>query len=671
MNKLLKYVPLHLLLCLTLGILSQYYYKIWVFGFLPIFLLLSVLGIILLFITHRKVFTLLTFLLFFILGVSAVFVNNSKNYNNNYELFSSTNSRVTLRIVSVLKPSLYHKKYIAEVIQVRQTKTRGRILLNLEKDSTQSLLHVDDVIVATQNFSKLRPPLNPKQFNYKKYLAKQGIYEQVFITSKQYIAQEKQFTSLVGVSEKVRNNIQKALKRYHFKNDEFAVINALLLGQRQDVSKGLLADYANAGAIHILAVSGLHVGIVLLILSILLKPLLLLRKGKYIKVVILILLLWMFAFIAGLSASVVRAVTMFTFVAFGQIFLRKNNVFFSLISSLLLLLICKPMFLFDVGFQLSYLAVFGIVWVQPKLYKVYKPKFYVDKKIWELITVSIGAQIGILPLSIYYFQQFPGLFILANLVIIPFLGAILIGGILIIGLALLNILPQFLASIYANVISVMNAFVSWISKQESFLFKELTLSLVMMLACYFFIFSVVYFLMKRKSNRFIVVLVSILILQGLYLLEQKKAKETNAFIVFHKTRNSIIGKRFAKNLYVQHQLDSINSNDIYALKQYRIKENLNVFTTHFNNSIRLKEKHILVVDSLGVYNIDGMQNPIVVLQYAPKINLQRLIKKIKPSVIIADGSNFKSYVNGWERICLRNKIPFHYTGQKGAFVLKD
>jgi competence protein ComEC len=211
----------------------------------------------------------------------------------------------------------------------------------------------------------------------------------------------------------------------------------------------------------------------------------------------------MFAFVAGLSASVVRAVTMFTFLAIGLSFQRKNVVEFSLIASMFFLLIIKPMFLFDVGFQLSYLAVFGIIWVQPTLYKFWTPKLKIVNKFWQLFTVSIAAQAGILPLSLFYFHQFPGLFIASNLVVIPFLGAILIGGIVIILLSLINLLPQFLATIYGFVIAKMNNFVSWISDQEQFLFKDLSVSFLMMIASYLGIIFLVSFLMHRSSKKII------------------------------------------------------------------------------------------------------------------------------------------------------------------------
>ena len=344
------------------------------------------------------------------------------------------------------------------------------------------------------------PPLNPHQFNYKSYLAKQGIHHQIFTEKNQLLRLNSNGNTLFGRSAKFRALLQESLQKYAFKKKELAVINALILGQRQEISIELLRDYQRAGAIHILAVSGLHVGIILLILSFVLNPLERIKYGKFLKTFSLIFLLWVFAFIAGLSASVVRAVTMFTFIAIGMLFRRKNVVEFSLISSMFLLLLIKPMFLFDVGFQLSYLAVFGIVYMQPKMYSLWKPTVRIFDFFWKLCTVSLAAQIAVLPLSIFYFHQFPALFLVSNLVIVPFLGILFIGGILVILMSILNVLPQFIADFYGMIISCMNAFVSWISDREDFLFEEVSMSFTAMLCWYVLIFFGMYYFIVRSSK---------------------------------------------------------------------------------------------------------------------------------------------------------------------------
>lgn len=671
MKRLLNYKPLHFVVLGILGICSQFFTQFWDFNFLHTFLFLGILTILVYLIKNKVLRTFTSFILFFFIGVSSVFINDDRNYNSFYEQYFKENSTVVLQIHKVLKPGNYYQKYEAKIIKVDNYKTKGTILLNIKKDSISTLLTVDNRLIVKPSLKELIPPLNPHQFNYKSYLAKQGIHHQLFIENNQILKLDSKATTLFGLSSKLRNVIQESLKRYHFKDNELAVINALLLGQRQDISKELISDYQRAGAIHILAVSGLHVGVILLILSFIFKPLERIKYGKFLKTLIIVLLLWMFAFVAGLSASVVRAVTMFTFLAIGMSFRRKNVVEFSFISSMFFLLLIKPMFLFDVGFQLSYLAVFGILWTQPKIYSIWKPRFKIIDFFWQLFTVSMAAQIGILPLSIYYFQQFPGLFLASNLVIIPFLGAILIGGVLVIITSLLNILPQFIADFYGVIISLMNAFVSWISKQEEFLFKELSISFMAMLSWYVFIFLGVVFLMKKSSKRLLYFLASILLIQSLFLVESYQDTSKKEFIVFHKSRFSLIGNRVGEELFLQHNLDSLQLVKENSIKSYKTTEGiLSITETNFKNYIQHQNKNILLIDSLGVYNVSMLKSPIVILQYSPKINLSRLIKTIKPLQIIADGSNYKSDVIRWEKICLGYEIPFQYTGQKGAFIIK-
>jgi len=671
MKKIREYLPLHFTVLLILGIVIQFYTQFWCYGFTSLLILVASILLLLSIFKNRVVTTILSFGIFFFVGVSSVYFNNDRNYNNYYKKYLVKNSLVTFKVSKVLKPSIYNDKYEVEVVKIDSKSTIGNILLNVKKDSANSSLKVDELIISKAVFKELMSPLNPYQFNYKSYLAKQGMYQQLFVDSDEYKSLGYGNSSLKGLAARCRTKIQKSLLKYNFKNDELGVINALLLGQRQDISKELTTDYQKAGAIHILAVSGLHVGVILLILSFLFKPIERLKNGAFLKAFLIVLVLWAFAFIAGLSASVVRAVTMFTFLAIGLSFHKKNVVFFSLISSLFFLLIAKPMFLFDVGFQLSYLAVFGIIWIQPKLYAVWKPKFKMVDFFWQLFTVSIAAQVGVLALSIYYFQQFPTLFLLSNLVIVPCLMYILIGGVLVFLLALLNLLPQFFADIYGSVISLMNGFVSWISMQEQFLLKEISISLIMMVSIYVFIFSGVQFLIHRKAKKLLYFVLAIFILQIIFLYELKENNDQKELIIFHKSRKSVIGERIGKRLFLQHNLDTLNFKNDYSLKSYRISGKIEqIHQATFNNFINFQNKNILIVDSLGVYKIKGLVKPIVVLQNSPKINLLRLLQHLDPIQIVADGSNYRSDINRWEIICAKQDVPFHYTGDKGAFILK-
>lgn len=670
MRKLLYFLPFHFTLCLILGICIQYFFKIWIFGFQNILVIhLLFLGM-LFFLHHKKAVTFLCSLYFFLAGVFLVFVNDDVNYSNYYRHFLQDHSTVVVKIDKVLKSSSYHDKYQAKIIQVDTIKTRGVVLLNITKDSLLSTFKVDELVLTNVPLQKINTPLNPNQFNYKEYLKKQGIHQQMYLEKHQFKRLGFGSITLNGVSEQFRDFVKISLDKQHFSNDELAVMNALLLGQRNEISKELLNDYSKAGAIHILAVSGLHVGIILMLLQTLFKFFERFKHGKIVKTLLIIFILWMFAFVAGLSASVVRAVTMFTFLAIGQHLGSKRIILFSLFSSMCFLLIFKPLFLFDVGFQLSYLAVLGIITIQSKLYKVILFKNYFLNKIWQLTSVSMAAQVGVLPLSLFYFHQFPGLFFLSNIVIIPFLGVILMAGIAVIFLSVLEILPPFFAVVYELIIRFMNSFVNWISNQEAFLFKDISLSFWLMLASYICLFFVVRFLLHQTAKKLLLVLISFVFFQGVFLWERTQTHQKKEFIVFHKSKNTVLGFRDKSKFNVIHNSDSLQAiNSI--IESYKIGENVKESYKKLNSTFFIEQnQQILMIDSLGIYQLKNLTNPIVILQNSPKINIERMIKTLQPKQIIADGSNYTSYVNRWGIACENLQVPFHYTGEKGAFVLK-
>ena len=447
-------------------------------------------------------------------------------------------------------------------------------------------------------------------------------------------------------------------------------MNALLLGQRQDISKELTANYSKAGAVHILAISGLHVGIILVLLSFVLRPLESLKRGKLIKLVLIISFLWFFAVLAGMSASVTRAVTMFSALALGQFFNKKNAVEQSLVFSMFVIVLWKPLFLFDIGFQLSYLAVFGIIWVQPLVYNVWTPKLYIVAKGWQLFTVSLAAQIGVLPLSLFYFHQFPGLFFVSNLLIIPFLGFILGAGIIVVVLSYYSVLPTFMVTIYGSIISLLNKTVIFIAKQETFLFSDISFSVIKMFFLYLIIIACFQFIQKRNTKRCIFFLSLVLVYQSVSFYEKYKTEITNQFIVFHKSRNSIVGKRIGARLEVYHNMDTLIHNQ-NVLKNYTVGERIkDVNYNEISNFLQIDHQVVLFIDANGNYDIKGLQQPILVLRQSPKINLERLIKRLNPTLVIADGSNYKSYVSLWKASCLELQTPFWSTREKGAYILK-
>ena len=680
MIKFLKFIPIQLTFCLVIGILFGHYFiidPIFIYIFLG-FLVLIFFGIYNYANSRFEptlLFTTVTFLLAFFIGVAAITFKNDQNqklfYANQDEFSIEKQHAAVLRIYKILKPTNFSNKYEAEIVQLNSKKAIGTILVNIQKDSVLNLLRVDDEIFVKTLFHEISNPKNPYEFNYKNYLKNQQIHYQIHLENSQFLVLDKARTTLIGLAENSRALINLSLIKNGFKDDELGVINALLLGQRQNISEELMQSYSGAGAIHILAVSGLHVGIILLILTFLFKPLHYFKNGKLLASVCIVISLWMFAILAGLSASVVRAVTMFTAISIGMYSNRSTNVYNTLVISMFVLLLVNPYYLFEVGFQLSYLAVFSIVWIQPKIYGLFKPKLWIGDKFWQLFSISVAAQIGVLPLSLFYFHQFPGLFFVTNLVIIPFLGFILIFGIIVMLFAVFDLLPQFLSDGYIFVIQQMNNFISWVSNQEFFIIQHITFSFALLLVFYVFILVVFKWTEKMNFQRIVLVFLSIIFIQIVFIFEKYQLQNSQNFIVFNKSQESIIGNRIGEKLKINTSISNFSLNE-NPIKNYLVGTGIDsVSMSDKNNNLQIfRNESILIIDSLGIYKFNSIQPTIVVLRQSPKINLDRLLNSFQPRLIVADGSNYKSYVSKWEESCIKNKTPFHSTMQNGAFILK-
>ncbi|MFK7749811.1 MAG: ComEC/Rec2 family competence protein [Kordia sp.] len=604
------------------------------------------------------------------LGVAIESFHEEKNHASHYSK-QHTIEHVQFRIHEVLKSNSYYDRYVAEVLRVNDTVASGKILVHVQKDSLSTSLPVDAVLYTKKSLKTIKAALNPTSFDYRAYLNDRYMYAQLYLKTDEFLLAENTPKTLYGYAATLRNTIHKRLLKANFKADELAVIEALLLGQRRQISKTLQTNYANAGAIHILAISGLHVGILLFLLQFLLNPLGRFKYGNSLKLFLILSIMWSFAFISGLSASVVRAVTMFTAIVIATHFRRQTNTLQVLTVSMFFLLLCKPHFLFDIGFQLSYAAVFAIVVLQPLWKKLWNPKSFLGKSFWGLLTVSLSAQLGVLPLSLYYFHQFPGLFFVANLTIVPLLGIILAFGVLVIVLAYFQMLPEFLSTMYSFIIQQMNVFVSWIASHEQFVLTNIPMRFLQMIGCYMVLIAFAQYIHLPKGKLLKIALCSILVCQGLWFLDRfQHFPKANSFAIFHQTKATILAKQEGTNLQLLHNLDSSATAKNYTLKTLQQKDFIeNVAHDRLQNVYAVNDSYLLRIDSLGMYEIPQLQPAYVLLSNSPKINLNRMIAKLQPNYIIADGSNYRSYVQRWKAAAEKQKIPFHYTGEKGFFSI--
>lgn len=669
--KLLAFVPIKLTLLLILGILIGYFAP-FDLKLSLIFLLSCTIILGYHFLNTRQgnlSFGIAAAFTVIAIGIFVSIYAQPKNHETHFsKLIKDQNPILKIKIREVLKPNTFSQNYIASVLSVDNTKSTGKLLINHQLDSTFKLLSVDDELFLNSRISSIKPPLNPNQFDYQKYMGYLGVYDQIRLTNTNYFKLVIAPRTIMGYAQEIRSNIIKKLQKEEFGEEQLGIIQALLLGERSNISENTYTNYINAGAVHILAVSGLHIGILLLLIQFLLRPLKSLPNGKTIILITTVLLLWGFAFIAGLSPSIIRACSMFTFVAYAMYLNRPTNNFNILaLSMFFVLLIINPNLLFQVGFQMSYAAVFAIVWIYPLLQKFWFPKNKVVRYIWQLISVSIAAQLGVLPIGLFYFHQFPGLFFISNLLIVPALAIILGTGLFIIFLSLFDMVPNKLVWFYNELIGLMNTIVYWVAEQEDFILKSISFDVLQLILGYLVIVTLVYGMTRLNFKSVITFLICLFTFQTYTIFEEYTALKKIQVIIMHQTRNSVILSKNGNELNV---LSTDSSNAKRLVDNYAIAERINkIHYIPIKNGYKAENFNLQIIDSSGIF-IETESNTTYLLTQSPKINLERLINKNKPKKIIADGSNYSSYVERWKITCSKYKIPFHYTGEMGFYQLK-
>nr|WP_291102358.1 MULTISPECIES: ComEC/Rec2 family competence protein [unclassified Flavobacterium] len=624
-------------------------------------------------ITNAMYFGLTTYFLAFGIGATTQIIHTDSFQKSNYIHSKTIFEKPHLLSVTIrekLKSSSYNDRYIVLVNKIDDSIYTGRILLNVRKDSLNHSLEIGTHLQINGSLYKNIPAKNPNQFDYGKYLEGKQIYAQIYTDAANIKTGSIINKDAWYYSSKLRTKIIRNLEKSNFNKAELNVAAALILGQQQDISPDIIRDYQYAGAVHILSVSGLHIGFILLFVTFLLKPFPNTRRGSFIKLIIILFSLSSFGIIAGLAPSVVRSVAMFSFVAIGMYLRRSTYIFHTLLVSILLILLFQPSFLFDVGFQLSYVALFFILWLQPLLYQLWSPKNKIGNYFWEILTVSFAAQIGAFPLSIYYFHQFPGLFFVTNLVIIPFLSIIMALGVLVMVLAAFDYVPFYLAKSLEWSIYILDKIINSIASLEQFIIRDIPFNWYFLASLYLLIIATIIWFQKPSFNKLALVLIAIIIFQITYFETRWTIQNQKELVVFNSKKTTLITERNGENvtLYANDSLLKIglknkplNSYLMGNFSQLKTKNKL-------QNLLFFNGKKILILDSLGVYP-KNIHPDILILTQSPKINLNRLFKTTKPKMVVADASNYRTYIDLWKATCVKEKIPFHATGEKGFYRL--
>jgi competence protein ComEC len=316
-------------------------------------------------------------------------------------------------------------------VQGQWKRVQGKVWVSFHNSATLYVRYGDLLLIQGQP-QTVPGTRNPHEFDYAAFLGLSQIYHQHFVLGKQIAVMAHRPPNLVKMwSFHVLRYCQSLFTQYIHHPEARAVVLALVLGQKDALTPEVSTAYIRTGTMHVLAVSGLHVGILYWCLCLLLRLIKTIWKVRWLSPAVSLVVLWFYAFVTGLAPSVLRATTMFTFMVMASMLGRAKNIYNTLAASAFLLLFWNPILLFAVGFQLSYLAVLGIVYLQPRIYKLLTLRNRILDKLWLLASISIGAQVATAPCSLYYFHQFPIYFVIANWVVVPAASVILCLGLLV------------------------------------------------------------------------------------------------------------------------------------------------------------------------------------------------------------------------------------------------
>lgn len=380
------------------------------------------------------------------------------------------------------------------------------------KDSaTATLRRGDELLVST----RLAPPANngnPDEFDYARYLRRKGYSGTVYVADGHWRKTGHDASRTVSqVALDYRAKVVGLYRSLGFETDELAVLAALTVGDKEELSDDIVETYSVSGASHVLALSGLHIGFLYALLLFVLRPLW--RRWRRLKPLLLLLLVFFlvsFAFFTGLSSSVVRSVVMFSLLAFAGLQPEKPLTLNTLAATAFLMLLCKPVWLFDVGFQLSFSAVAAIVLVQPKLYALWKVDNRFLRYLWGLMTVSMAAQLGTAPLVIFYFSRFSTHFLLTNLWVISMVSLVLYSAVFLLILTPLPFVQHLFARVVEALVHVQNEVLRWIERLPGAAVDDIWLDIWGVLLVYLFLGMTYYGFLRLTVRRICFALLALL-----------------------------------------------------------------------------------------------------------------------------------------------------------------
>lgn len=548
----------------------------------------------------------------------------------------------------------------------------GKVILYLQKDSIFSNLTYGARLLITRDLQPIKNSGNPGSFNYQRYALFQGITHQAYVTGKDVIqlpqnGQKDLKTFLFHTRAWVIATLQHYIKGER----ESGLAEALLIGYKDDLDKTLVQAYVNTGVVHVIAISGLHLGIIYFLLLAITKPL----SGKklaFLRVGFIITALWAFTLLAGAQASVVRSAVMFTAIALGGLLNRKAFIYNTLALSALLLLLYNPFWLWDAGFQLSYAAVLSIIIFYKPIYNWAYFKNKIIDAVWKLMAVTLAAQLLTLPVSLYHFHQFPLLFFLTNLVAVPLSSAILIGEIFLCAFSFFPPIAQVAGNWLHHLIYWMNNYIQQMSAVPFASWQNISISFWQALLLMVVITSIAYWLLQKEKSGAILASINLLLFLALRTFSFWQAEHQKKIIVYNIPKQQAIDLIDGRNfMFISNEEVEQNGNIYnYHLAPSRIQHRVQPSGKMFQKAFTFGGQKVLIVDSS--LNVRTTSKPLIhllILSKNPKLYMRQLHQAFTLQQVVIDASVPAWKAALWQRDCDSLKINCYNVAQKGAFVM--
>ena len=556
----------------------------------------------------------------------------------------------------------------------------GKVLLYLPRDSVSAALHYGDRLLVPARFQPIRNSGNPGAFDYEQFAAFQQVFHQVFLKSgdwsllpgrnanpfRQFV-----YTARTAVLASLRKTMPP-------EKDELGLAEALLIGYTNDLDKDLVQAYTNTGVVHIIAISGMHLALIYMMLVWLFDRIPGLRRIKLLQLILILGCLWLFSFMTGGCASILRAAVMFSFISTGKYLSRRSSIYNSLASSAFVLLWYNPYFLWDVGFQLSYLAIVGIILFQRPFYSLLTVKNRLLDELWKLVSVSLAAQVLTLPICIYYFHQVPVLFLLANIIAVPVSGIILYAEIVLLIVSPVPVLGLYAGKITSWMLDIMNGAIRWIDQFTFSVWDRIQATILSTVLLYAIIIILTAWLFTKDKKWFHVALSLILVFVINNTIFQWRVAQQQKLIVYNIPRMQAIdivnGNAFQfagdAQLSIEGQLSHFH---LYPSRvELGLHETKNTLSGLFHQDIfyRLGNRNMVMINRPLVF--EPVQQKIgvdlIIISNNPSIQIQELAEVFNCKHYVFDASNSLWKIAKWEADCSALHLQGYSVPEQGAYV---